>query len=319
MPGKLQPDILSSSVLQFFGAHRNDLIIGGGLAEDAALIRTPNGILAAASDPITGASAHAGKLLVHINANDIACKGADPSWLIVTLIVPDNLGVNFIQNTMREIHETCAEMGIAIAGGHTELSAKYDQPVLSATMLGMTDYIFTAKNIRPNFAILATGHAGLEGMSILAHDKPQLFDNIFSETELAQIRSWQEDLSVLKPAKILREFACYMHDPTEGGLYGALSEMCMACGLGVELFNENIPVSPLTLRAAGELFFSPMNLISSGMLLAVVPQEKVSAAQAALNSQGIPSSVIGRFVEGKSNTHLDAHEELWSILQKCKS
>ena len=84
MPGKLQPDILRKSVLDFTGALRNDLLVGGGIGEDAALIRVPDGILVAASDPVTGAGKNAGKLLVHINANDVACKGADPSWLIVT-------------------------------------------------------------------------------------------------------------------------------------------------------------------------------------------------------------------------------------------
>ncbi|MBR1439069.1 MAG: hydrogenase expression protein, partial [Synergistaceae bacterium] len=126
MPGKLQPDVLRESVLDFAGALRNDLLVGGGIGEDAALIRVPDGILVAASDPVTGAAKNAGKLLVHINANDVACKGADPSWLIVTLIVPDKLGVTFIHDIMQEIHTACAEMGIAVAGGHTELTDRYE-------------------------------------------------------------------------------------------------------------------------------------------------------------------------------------------------
>ena len=55
MPGKLQPEILRENVLGFTGAARNDLIVGGGIGEDAALIRVPDGILVAASDPVTGA------------------------------------------------------------------------------------------------------------------------------------------------------------------------------------------------------------------------------------------------------------------------
>ena len=88
MPGKLQPEILKDNVLNFTGAIRNDLLVGGGIGEDAALIKVPEGILVAASDPVTGAVKNAGSLLVHVNANDLACKGADPSWFIVTLIVP---------------------------------------------------------------------------------------------------------------------------------------------------------------------------------------------------------------------------------------
>lgn len=310
---KLQPEILAQHVLNFTGSHRDDLLIGGGLGEDAALMRVPDGLLAAASDPVTGAEKGAGRLLVHINANDVACKGADPAWLVVTLIVPESLGIKFISETMREIHETCAEMDIAIAGGHTEITDKYPQPVLSATMLGLTRYNLSAKNIHAGDMVLATGHAGLEGMSIIAHDKPEVFRGIFSDAELETVRSWQNDLSVVRPAKILREYSHYMHDPTEGGLSGALLETSQACGLGLELFTDKIPIHPLTQKAAQALTFRPMNLISSGMLIAVISEGKISAAQAALSSQGISSVVIGKFVDGKGNTKLDAHEELPKI------
>ena len=313
---KLQPEILAQHVLNFTGSHRNDLLIGGGLGEDAALMRVPDGLLVAASDPVTGAEKGAGRLLVHINANDVACKGADPAWLIVTLIVPESLGIKFIAQTMREIHETCAEMDIAIAGGHTEITDKYPQPVLSATMLGMTKYNLSTQNIHSGDMILATGHAGLEGMSIIAHDKPEMFRGIFSDAELQTVKTWQNDLSVVRPAKVLREYARYMHDPTEGGLSGALLETSQACGLGLELFAENIPVHPLTQRASQKLAFMPMNLISSGMLIAVLPEETISAAQSALNLQGISSAVIGKFVAGKGNVKLDSHEELWGILTR---
>ena len=316
MPGKLQPEILRDKVLHFTGAVRDDLLVGGGLGEDAALISVPQGILVAASDPVTGAVKGAGRLLVHINANDLACKGADPSWLVVTLIVPDDLGADFISEIMREIHDTCSEMNIAIAGGHTELTDKYASPVISGTMLGMTRYALSTKNICEDDVILATGHAGLEGMSIIAHDKPELFEGIFSDDELAVIRSWQGELSVMSPARILREYSHYMHDPTEGGLYGALFETSQACNLGLELFTDKIPIHPLTIRASRALGFSPMNLISSGMLIAVIPDDRVREAQAKLEENGIASSIAGRFTSGRDNVKLDTHEELWGILAR---
>ena len=312
MPGKLEPDILRDKVLSFTGALRDDLIVGGGLGEDAALIRVPEGILVAASDPVTGAGKNAGRLLVHINANDVACKGADPSWIIVTLIVPDKPGVKYIADTMNEIHETCRELNIAVAGGHTELTDRYEQPVLSATMLGMTRYELSTKRIHEGDLILLTGHAGLEGMSIIADDRPDLFTDIFTSDEMNIIRSWKNDLSVVRPARILREYSHYMHDPTEGGLNGALYETSKGCELGIE-FYDSLPVSELTLRASERLHFDPMNLISSGMLIAVIPPERINEAQNKLRNEGIDSCIAGRFVRDKE-TALDTHEELWKIL-----
>ena len=56
--GKLSPDALRRNVLRYTGAPRKDLIVGGGLGEDAALIRWPDTerFLVVASDPIVGAS-----------------------------------------------------------------------------------------------------------------------------------------------------------------------------------------------------------------------------------------------------------------------
>ena len=314
MPGKLQPDILRCTVLGFTGKLREDLLVGGGIGEDAAVIRVPDvGFLVAASDPVTGAGKNAGSLLVHINANDIACKGGDPSWLIVTLIVPDRMGAEYIHDIMQEIHETCCEMGIAIAGGHTELTDRYEQPVISGTMLGITRHELSAGKIKEGDVVLVTGHAGLEGMSIIANDRPDIFAGIFTNEELEIIRSWGKDLSVVKPARILRDFARYMHDPTEGGINGALYEMQEGSDLSLELMRENIPISPLTLRAAEKLCFDPYNLISSGMLIAVIPADEVSHVQSILKEEGIASGIAGKFVKGE-RLILDTHEELWDIL-----
>ena len=316
MVGKLPPDLLSRSVLGFSGAARDDVLVGGGLGEDAALIRWPDGgpYLVAASDPITGASEGAGRLLVHVNANDVACKGADPAWLIVTLIVPARDGAPLVERFMREIHDACRSMGVAVVGGHTELTDRYDRPVLSGAMLGAANRRLSAGLIRSGDTIIATGHAGLEGMSILANDRPELLRRCLSADETDSVRAWSREISVVPAARVLRDFARYMHDPTEGGLMGAISEVTEACGLDVKIDESAVPVSPLTRRAAEALGFDPLHLISSGMLLAVVPPEKADEAQDALSRIGISARVIGCFAGPREKGPVDMHEELWNLI-----
>lgn len=316
MLGKLPPEALAQSVLRYHGAERGDLAVGGGLGEDAALIRWGEApFLVAASDPIVGASTGAGRLLVHVNANDVACKGGDPAWFVVTLIIPEAEGVGLIEGLMGEIHETCAAMGIAVAGGHTELTDRYDWPVLSGTMLGPSRKFLDVHQIQKGDVILVTGHAGLEGMSILAHDRPDLLP-FLSPSELETVQAWSDDLSVVPAARVLRDFARYMHDPTEGGLEGALTEVARARGLGIALDRGAVPISPLTLRAAGALDFDPLRLISSGMLLAALPPERAKEAQAALSQAGLNSRLVGRFTGPGDGAGCDMHEELWGILAR---
>lgn len=314
--GKLPPDLLLQGVLRYSGAPRPDVPVGGGLGEDAAVIQWSDApYLVAASDPVVGATVGAGRLLVHINANDVACKGADPAWLIVTLIVPSNEGLPLIERIMAEVHETCADMGIAVVGGHTELTDRYDRPVIVGTMLGPSRRILSADRIEEGDLVLVTGHAGLEGMSILAHDRPDLL-SCLEPSELEEVRSWQGDLSVVREARLLRDFARYLHDPTEGGLEGGLLEIRNACGLGIALDFDAIPVSPLTRRAATAIGFDPLHLISSGMLVAALPPDGAEEARVCLAHEGIDSKIIGRFVEPRGACRTDMHEELWGILAR---
>jgi hydrogenase maturation factor len=314
--GKLPPDILESDVLSLRGAQRPEVLIGPGSGEDAALIRwTGEPYLVAASDPIVGADEGAGRLLVHVNANDIACKGGDPAWFVVTLIVPARDGSEGVRRIMEEIHSTCEALGVAVVGGHTELTDRYDRAVVAGTMMGPSRYDLRAENIRAGDVILMTRHAGLEGMSIIAHDRPDLLSFLTGE-ELAEVRSWQNDLSVLKEARLLRDLARYMHDPTEGGLAGGLLEARKACGLGIVLDAGSIPISSLTARAAEKLGFDPLHLISSGVLLAVLDRSGAGEALARLSREEIPASVVGRFVEPAGECESDAHEELWGLLDR---
>ncbi|NLL36084.1 MAG: hydrogenase expression protein, partial [Fretibacterium sp.] len=288
--GKLPPDALQADVLRYCGAKRADVLVGAALGEDAALMRWQGQpFLVAASDPVVGATTGAGRLLVHINANDVACKGGDPSWFLVTLIVPTQEGPSLIRHLMQEIHETCLELGVAVVGGHTELTDRYDRPVISGTMLGPARCALSSDKIRSGDLLLATGHAGMEGMSILAHDRPDLLASLAPD-ELDEVRDWQNALSVIKPAQLLRPFARYMHDPTEGGLHGALLEIRRACEPGIRIDVDAVPISPLTKRVAQELGFDPLHLISSGMLLAVLPPEQADEAQRTLEEEGVASS-----------------------------
>ena len=315
--GKIPPSRLESSIFRFCGAKRPEVLIGPGIGEDAALIQWPEGkYVAVASDPIVGATTGAGKFLVHINANDIACKGGDPSFFVVTLLVPSKEGIPMVESLMKEIHEACLSIGAAVVGGHTELTDRYDQPVLVGTMMGPTEYVHKATDIRHGDRLILTKHAGIEGMAILAQDRPDLLEPAIGGEGVREAAGWLDSISVLPEARILRGRARFLHDPTEGGIGGGISEIMRLSGLGVELDYGKINMSPLTIKARDHLGFDPLHLISSGVLLAVVSPEQEEEVLAGLAEAGIAASSPGAFVEGEGNCPESVAEELWSLLAR---
>lgn len=317
--GKLSPEALERNVLSYSGAENKNLLIGPAVGEDAAVIKWDSGkYMIFASDPISGASKGAGKLLVRVNSNDIASKGGDPLYMTVTLMLPPETGEEGAAAIMKEVHEECLAQGISVAGGHTEFNDLYTKPVIMAALVGEADRVFDARNIEAGDYILVTKHIGIEGMSILAADKRELLEDFMSEEETEELLSWGEMTSVLKDSRVVREYAKFMHDPTEGGFYGGLGEITSLCGLEAEIDTAKIPLHPLTVRASVRLGFDPLHLIASGSLLAVIAKDSLPQAEEALKKADIPYAVIGKMGGKLTKKPKEPKEELWRLLKMEK-
>ncbi|MBL3592930.1 MAG: hydrogenase expression protein [Synergistaceae bacterium] len=314
--GKLDPDLLERHVLDHRGAERDEVLIGPRVGEDAAVIAWPAGdFLVASSDPIVGATAGAGRLLVQVNANDIVAKGGQPCYLIVTLILPSSQGEREASALMAEIGEACREIGVAVVGGHTEFTPRYDRPVLVGTMFGRASRVLRAEAMRPGDVLIMTKHAGIEGMAILAQDRPDLVLPVVGPEALEEIQGWTAHLSVLPEGTALRDLAVFMHDPTEGGLLGGFGEISRLASLGLHLDRGAVPVHPHTARLAEALGFDPLRLISSGVLLAVLAADRLAEARRRLDGASIAWSAVGSVVEGSGDCPPSLDEELWRLLE----
>ncbi|MDR1481312.1 MAG: hydrogenase expression protein [Synergistaceae bacterium] len=319
--GKLPPDALTRSVLSNRGTPRPEVLIGPAVGEDAAVIEWPAGkLMVIASDPIVGASRGAGKLLVRVNVNDIASKGGEPAYMTVTLILPPEMGERTVSSIMKEIHDECLENGIAIVGGHTEFSGRYRHPVMSATLVGTADRVLDASDISRGDAILVSKHVGIEGMAILASDRPDLLETVFSRGEIREMEGWSDLTSVLPESRLLRGYSSFMHDPTEGGFRGGISEICRLSGMSANIGRDSVPVHEYTLRASKALGFDPLRLVASGSMIAIVPGDRVGDVMDAFRDLPIAMTVAGSIEEARGTDAVpdsrDTGEEIWALLNR---
>ncbi|MFR6641016.1 MAG: AIR synthase-related protein [Christensenellales bacterium] len=58
-----------------------------------------------------------------------------------------------------------------------------------------------------------------------------------------------------------------MHDATEGGVLGAVAEICSNAKLGSLLYEEKMPVDALTKRLCADYGVDPLRLLSSGSMI----------------------------------------------------
>ena len=156
--GKLRADTLQA----IFDKHRTKdprVVVGPKVGEDAAVIDVGDRYLVATSDPITFATAEIGWYALHVNANDIAVRGARPRWFLATLLLPAGAtSATSVEALFADLHAACEELDVALVGGHTEVTHGLDRPIVAGTMLGEVekDKLVTTAGARVGDAVVMT-------------------------------------------------------------------------------------------------------------------------------------------------------------------
>ena len=98
--GKLPPELLEKLLGQV-DIRDPRVLLGPRIGEDAALIDYGERILVAKTDPITFATDLIGWYVVQVNANDVACAGAQPRWFMATLLLPQTYTATEVTDLFR--------------------------------------------------------------------------------------------------------------------------------------------------------------------------------------------------------------------------
>ncbi len=333
-PGKVPPEILESIVYANLGIKDPDVLLGPGLGEDAALIQIGDKVIVAATDPITGAIEDVGWLAVHANANDIATFGVSPRWFLATVMIPYGYKPEDLGAIMEQIDEASKQLGIAVVGGHSEITERIKQPIVAGFMIGMADigkYV-TSHDARSSNDIIMTKTVAPEGTSILATEGYSFLSQYLDRTILQQAKNMRGQISVVKEgvAAFRTGFVSAMHDPTEGGIANGIHELCDASGVGVEIDYASIPIAESTSRICEILDVNPLELISSGCMLICCDNKHSNDVINTLESIGIGCRIIGTMKEDtnyrkvrKDGQYIDLTrpktDALWTALKKVTS
>lgn len=324
--GKIPIDKLKEIVLNKIGFRRDDVLVHAGIGEDSAVVDLANDLLVVSSDPITGAEQNAGKLAVYVACNDLAAMGASPVGIQIVLLLPAQVTETFIVSLMQEIDQTACSINVEILGGHTEILSHVTKPIIVVTAIGRVsrEQLVCSANACAGDDLVLTKGLGIEGTYILAGDyRELLLDKGVEPGIIATAREYDRKLSVVEEGLLAAKLgANAMHDVTEGGLYGALTELAIASGKGFELFNDDLPISLETEVICAALELDPAGLISSGSMLIAIPESRDLINR--LGEAGIPAARIGRVIEQgrfvltngqKKGFKWGEKDELWSLME----
>ena len=330
--GKLQPALLKQVVLSRLGADDPRVLLGPQIGEDASVIDFGRKALVVHSDPITGAVENLGWLAVNVCANDIATRGVRPLWLLIVILLPEDTTCAQLKSLTTQIDEAAKKLGVAVVGGHSEITPSVNRPVVITTAIGETrkGKFVTTSGAKAGDHIIVTKGAAIEGTAILASElAKQLQSKIEAET-LESAKQFIRMTSVVEDALTAIESGEVhaMHDATEGGIASGLQEIAWASNVGLVAYEEKIPISKETEAICKALHIDPLKTISSGALIISAGPKSAGKIVTTLKKRGIKSSIIGKatnkkdgaYILRKDDTRLDlskpVKEELWKALKR---
>jgi hydrogenase expression/formation protein HypE len=273
---------------------KNDIL---GAMEDAAVLPPEGGRIALTTDsfvvdPVFFPGGDIGMLSVCGTVNDLLMSGAAPKYLTCAFILEEGLKIGNLNRIAASMAAAADRAGVCIVAGDTKVIGGAGGVLINTTGVGFLPEgrAVSPKRCAQGDALLVSGNLGDHHAAILSA-RMGIENDIKSDA--APLNAPVEAL--YKAGVDVKA----MRDITRGGLATILNEFAAASSLGMEIFEENIPVSPAVQALSGILGLDPLYMGNEGKLLAVVGGRDADRALAALRSTelGKNAAVIGRVTE----------------------
>ena len=301
--GKLDSQLLKDIVFKNIRYKREEVLVRAGIGEDCAVLDFGEYECVMSTDPITAAISEIGRLAIHITCNDIATNGIEPMGIMLAVMLPVGTTQTEVEEMMKQAGEAAESLGVEIIGGHTEITPAVNTPVIVSTAIGRSPkgHSKRGKEIQAGDWILMTKDAGIEGTGIIASDQEDRLAACLTKEEIEEAKKMLDQVSVVKEGVLAGHAGVLaMHDITEGGVLGAVWEICQVSGLGAEVWLEKVPVREVTKKICSLFDIDYMRLISSGCMLMIVDEEKKQGLVEKLTLENIKVTAIGRIL-GREN------------------
>jgi len=308
--GKLKESILKRSVLKQLHKRNETTLITPTVGGDfgAAAVNDEFAVVIS-SEPITLTKEGIGSTAIYAACNDVACSGAKPIGVSLTMLLPTSMNEEEMRDLMKDMDRACEECGVDILSGHTEVTRVVKEPLITMTAIGAVkkDAMVHSSKVRPGMDIVATKWIGLEGTAILAKEKEKELRVRYAQPFIDKAKIFGQMMSILPEAAVaVKSDAGAMHDVSEGGIFGALWEMAESAGVGLEIDLKKIPIRQETVEICEFFDINPYKLLSGGCLL--IATEDGNGLVMELEKENIPAVIIGKATEGNDRVLINEDE-----------
>ena len=308
--GKLKESIFKRSVLKQLHKKNDRVMMGPAVGGDFGAISVTEDLsVVLASEPITLTKECIGSTAIIAACNDVACSGAMPIGVSVTILLPTSCNEEELRGIMKDMNLACECCGVDIISGHTEVTRAVKEPLIVVTAMGTIEKesMLHSSGVRAGMDIVATKWIGLEGTAILAKEKEAELCSRYARPFIDKAKTFSQMMSILPEAAVaVKSGAGAMHDVSEGGVFGALWELAESAGVGLEIDIKKIPIRQETVEICEYFDLNPYKLLSGGCLQ--IATEDGNGLVMELEKAGISAVVIGKATDSNDRVLLNEDE-----------
>lgn len=235
-----------------------------------------NGPLAFSTDsyvisPIFFPGGNIGELAINGTVNDLAMCGAIPKYLSLSFIIEEGLTMKEFWEILVSIQWAAERAGVQVVTGDTKVveKGKGDKIFINTSGVGTLHpkANISTQNVQVGDKIIVSGHIATHGVAVMSVREGLEFEtHIVSDTTNLNFAV----------ASLLDAFGTDIHllrDPTRGGVGTVLNEIAQDTKLGVDIWQNNIPVLDEVEGACELLGLDPLYVANEGVFVAIVKDE----------------------------------------------
>jgi thiamine-monophosphate kinase len=299
-----------------------------GIGDDAAAVETGNLTLITTDTLVEGTHFRRewspprllGRKALTVNLADIAAMAGIARYATVSLCLPPDVQMGFVDGLYDGLLERAAESGVSIVGGN--VASAWGELVVDITLIGSGDHLLTRKGAVPGDLAVVTGHLGAaaEGLRLLqqgARLNEELFltsTGIWTESSTEAVtHCLRAQLDPTPPLALARALAeqelVHAAMDISDGLSGDLLTMCGESGLAAWIDPDNLPLDPVAAaleRARGKGAFDlALHGGEDYQFLLAIPPDKMDGLKDLAVVWDLPLTIVGQFFEGEPSVSLN--------------
>jgi len=221
-----------------------------GIGDDAAVIKKGDRYLVFTTDTLVEGDhfsfkyftpLQAGKKAVEINVSDIGAMGAKPEYFLVSLVLPEKIDAEIIEEIYRGMRSAGKKYQIEIIGGNVTHG---NQLIIDICMIGEAkkDNLKFRSSAKPGDFIMVSGDLGSSSAGL------NLFLKNVDGLEEVKKKHLEPEAKFYKVMPFLK-YINAMIDVSDG-LASEVKRICEQSGTGAVIYEDSIPIKPATEKAA---------------------------------------------------------------------